>query len=252
MRKPILFYDLETSPIVGWAWQIWDADIFHVVHDVQIISVAWSWEGEDEIYALSLPDFKGYKPGINNINDYKLVKAFSEILSKAEVVCAQNGKNFDFKLLRTRLLIHGLDPHHDIKETDTKQWAKSKFRFTSNSQDHLARQLGVSRKIETDKNLHYKCIELGDKKYWKAMVDYNKGDVKGLKEIAHKLAPFIPNHVEPSFVFENRDGMICRNLLCLSKSLVRRKKALRKNGGYKIEYKCNDCGLFTTGPLIRP
>lgn len=242
-RKPILYLDFETSPIVGWTWKVYDTEIFHIEKDLEVISVAWSWEGEDEVYALSLPDFKGYKPGIMNINDKKLIQAFAEIVRKAEYVVAHNGMGFDFRILRTRLLIHGLDPLHNIREIDTKRWAK-KFYFSSNSQNNISRQIKTPMKAETEKHLWETVIITGDPKKWKQMVEYNKRDVVGLKANAHKLAPHVPTLAASK-------AILCSNPLCGSEYL-RRDKLRQSINGWKIQYKCTWCGHYTTAGELYP
>ena len=243
-----LYLDFESSPLVGWAWRVWESDMFHVEQDVKIISVAWA-EDDGPVYCVAINDFKGYKPGILNIDDKKLVEFFAEKFAKAEYVVAQNGLGFDFKLWRTRLIVHKMLPHKEPKEIDTKRWAKSKFLFTSNSQENISRQLETPQKLETDKKLHYKCIELGDKKYWDQMKRYNRGDVVGLRENAKRMAPFITN--APNANVANDTTMECTNLLCPGGGkMIRRGTQLRTTG--KVQsYQCNACGKYAFGPLSR-
>lgn len=245
MRKPILYLDFETSPIVGWAWSCYDAELFHIEQDVQIISVAWSWEGEEEIYALGVHEFPGYKPGLRYLNDKKLVKSFQDIFAKAEMVVAHNGNGFDFKLWRTRLIVNGFNPHHNLRELDTKRWAK-RFRFTNNSQNNIARQLKTPLKEETVKNLHYKCLELGT--HWDDMISYNKNDVVGLKAIAHRMAPFVLN--TPNANLYQDTTMNCTNPLCGSANTIMEGRREVKGKAYRQRYSCNDCGRWFSGARI--
>ena len=241
----ILYLDFETTPIVGWTWRAWEGDMFHIMRDVQIMSVAWSWDDEDEVYCLSLPEFPGYKPGIMNVNDKRLVQAFVPIFDRADAVVAQNGKNFDFKVWRTRLLVHGLSPAPNLVELDTKQWA-NKFRFSRNSLDNMSRQLGGTRKMKTRKDLHYDCLELNDAEAWKENNEYNKVDVLVLKENAKKMAPHVPILSN----FHSGVEIACRNPLCGSKFL--RRNGIRKvTGGHKVEFICKKCFGYTRGPLVK-
>jgi len=246
MRK-LLYLDYESTPIVGWAWQFYDAEIFHVMQDVQIMSVAWGWEGEDEVYYMDLTDFK-HKKGIFGVNDRQLIKAFLPILNQAEAIIAHNGKNFDFKLFRARLIVHGFQPHRNIKELDTKIWGRT-AKFTNNKLDTIARQTGVQRKLATRKNLHYDCIELNDPEAWKENREYNIQDVVVLKQVAHKLAPFIVSGI-PNANDVYGTTMNCKNPLCNSANL-RNNGSRTVVGGHKVEYVCKDCGHYARGPLIR-
>ncbi len=248
MRKPLLYLDYETTPIVAWAWVFHDAELFHIMQDVKIMSVAWSWEGEDTVYYMDITQFPGHKKGIFNVDDRKLVKEFLTVLDRAEAIIAHNGKSFDFKVFRTRLIVHGFPPHRNIKELDTKIWGRS-AKFTNNRLDTIARQTGVSRKISTRKNLHYDCIEMNDPSAWKENKIYNKQDVTVLKEVAHKLAPYIISGI-PNANDIYGSSQRCKNPLCHSANL--RNNGTRKViGGQKIEYLCNDCGHYARGPLIK-
>lgn len=246
MRK-LLFLDYETTPLVAWAWQFYDAELFHVMQDVQIMSVAWSWDDESEVYYMDLTDFR-HKKGIFGVNDKELVKAFGEVLDKAEGIVAHNGKGFDFKVFRARLIAHGFKPHRNIKELDTKIWGR-RFRFTNNKLDTIARQLGLPRKLATRKNLHYDCLELNDPSAWRENKKYNKQDVVVLKEVAQKLAPFIVTGI-PNANDIYGTTMNCKNPLCNSANL-RNNGSRAVIGGHKVEYHCKDCGHYARGPLIR-
>lgn len=247
-----LYFDFETTPVVGWGWQLWNKNgpaFFHIMQDVQIMSVAWTWDNDPKIYCMSLPDFKGYKPGIFNVNDKKLVQAFMEIFEKADYVVAQNGFGFDFTLWRTRLMIHKLKPHHEPKELDPKRWA-SKFKLTSKSQDNISRQLGTTMKMETGKKLHYRCLELGDSRAWKENNDYNKQDVKGLRENAIRMAPYIPNL--PNANVLRGTPMGCTNSFCPDPGRpMKRSKQRPTTTGVKIQYQCPSCGHYATGPAVQ-
>jgi hypothetical protein len=243
MRKPILYLDFETSAMLVETYRFYEPDVIRIRKDIQIISVSWSWEGEDEIYHMALPDFKGHKAGLENVNDKKLVKSFSDIIAKAEYVVAHNGKGFDFRVWRMRLLVHGLDPMHNVKEIDTKQWAK-KFYFSNNKQDNISRQIGTPEKIEHSKGMHYRCYELNDPEAWQENKEYNNRDVEGLKANARKLAPHIPNLVSTKKV-------ICSNPLCHSEFL-KRDKYWQVAHGWKIQWVCKSCGRYTTAGEIYP
>lgn len=244
----ILYLDFETSPIVGWAWRKWEADLFHIEQDVKIITVAWA-VNDGPIYCMGVDDFKGYKPGIRHLDDRKLVEFFASKFADADYVVAQNGKGFDFKLWRTRLLIHGLTPHHEPFELDTKQWAKSRFYFTSNSQDNISRQLGTTPKMETEKHLHLKCIEHGDPKAWKQMKRYNKQDVQGLRDNAKRIAPHVTNL--PNANVLNGTKMGCTNPFCKEpgREMQMRGPRQRSKTGKVQTYQCMACGKYATGPV---
>lgn len=247
-----LYLDFETSPIVGWGWQLWNKSgpaFFHIEQDVQIISVAWA-EDDGPVQCVGVDDFKGYRPGIRNLNDKKLVEFFAPKFEKADYVVAHNGNGFDFKLWRTRLIVHGKPPHHEPKALDTKQWA-NRFMFTSKSQDGISRQLKTPRKVEKSPELHHKCIELGLPRYWKEMKYYNKGDVVGLRENAKRLAPFVA--AAPNANVHHKTRMNCTNLFCKGPrdQMIMRGPRPRSKTGEVQTYQCKSCGKYATGPVIQ-
>lgn len=248
MRRSIVYLDYESTPILAWGWDFHNFIPFHIVQDVRIMSVAWSYEGEDEVYYMDITEFPGYRPGLRNVNDKPLIKAFLPVLESAEAIIAHNGSNFDFKLFKTRMIAHGFKTYRPVKELDTKMWAR-RFRFTNNRLDTIARQLGLKRKMETRKNLHYECIEEGNKDAWEENKEYNKMDVEVLKEVAHVLAPYQITGLVNSNVL-NETVMHCKNPLCGSPNLkLNGPRAVL--GGHKVEYKCKECGHYARGPLIR-
>src|SRR5574339_532369 len=52
----VLFYDIETSPNIGWFWRAgWKQDISHdqIIKERAIICVSWRWEGDKNAYSLT-------------------------------------------------------------------------------------------------------------------------------------------------------------------------------------------------------
>lgn len=237
MRKPLLYLDFETSPMIVEVYQFYEPQVIRIRKHIEIISVSWSWEGEDEIYHMALPDFKGHKAGLENVHDKKLVKAFRKVLQNAEYVIAHNGQGFDFRVFRTRLLKNGLDPLHNLRELDTKRWA-SKFYFANRKQKNISEEIGTPEKLDHSSGMHYRCYELNDPEAWAENKEYNNRDVEGLKANAKKMAPYIPS-------FTSSKKVICKNELCRSVHL-RRDKYWEVASGWKIQFVCKECGKYTT------
>ena len=62
INKPkILLYDIEVSYTVGAVWGLYEQNVAHVLREPYILTVAWKWLGEKQVYVKSLPDFKLYK-----------------------------------------------------------------------------------------------------------------------------------------------------------------------------------------------
>lgn len=243
MKQPRVYLDFETSPMIVEVYQFYEPQVIRIRKHIEIISVSWSWEGEDEIYHMALPDFKGHKAGLENVNDKNLVKEFRKIMGGAEEVMAHNGQGFDFRVFRTRLLKRNLDPMQNVKELDTKRWAK-KFYFANNKQDNISKEIGTPEKIEHSKGMHYRCYELNDPEAWAENKEYNNRDVEGLKANAKRMAPYIPT-TTPS------KKVICKNPICVSTNL-KRDKYWEVANGWRIQFVCRTCGKYTTGSETYP
>src|ERR1700756_3123121 len=98
-RNRILLYDIETSPLITYAWQIYEANAIKVIKDTQILCFAYKWLDEKRVHVVGQDDFKSFKPGVNNDKD--VVKALWKLFDEAEVVIAHNGNQFDQKIVQS-------------------------------------------------------------------------------------------------------------------------------------------------------
>lgn len=185
----ILIYDIENSPLLGYAWELYETNIIEVVEHSYLLSIAWKWLGEKEVHCIALPDFKGYRS--NPHDDEKLVSAFHEVMEQADFLVGHNADNFDYKKLNARFLVHGLPPVRPTKMVDTLKVARRVAKFPSNKLDQLGSILGIGRKLpHTGKHLWLACMN-GDLKSWRIMKEYNKEDVRLDERLFIKLRPFI-------------------------------------------------------------
>ena len=192
-KARILIFDIETSPIIGYTWGVWQTNVIDILEDYQILTVAWKWLGESKTYVIGQDDFKDYKPG--KLNDLHVVEKIHELFNEADVIVAHNGNSFDAKKCRARMAIHGMMPPAPYKQIDTKLEAKKLGGFTRNHLKHLASQLQTTEQkgdpggFETWQG----CLA-GDKKSWMHMKKYNKKDVTTLEELYLKLLPWMTQH----------------------------------------------------------
>src|SRR3990167_10159637 len=112
----VLFFDIETLPIIRYAWQAYDdnASPEQVIKDWCILSWSAKWFGDDRIISNIL------KPDeCKTRNDKRLMDAFWPLLDQADIVIAQNGRRFDVKKVNTRFAYHKLTPPSSFKVIDT-------------------------------------------------------------------------------------------------------------------------------------
>ena len=192
MKKPkVCFFDLETSLIKTTTFSLWTERLPHegIIEDWFILSWAWKMQGEKQVHASSVLDFK--RKSLSD--DYGLVKSIREELEDVDVLVGHNARKFDIKKLNARLIYHRLSPLPQIQVLDTLTEAKKVAQFTSNRLDYLSKYLVGAGKEHTSPNLWMRCMN-GDKKAMKEMVAYNKIDVVRLEEVYDVLLPYMKNH----------------------------------------------------------
>lgn len=250
MSKPrIAFIDIETSPILGYAWAIYDTNILGVKEPVKVMCFGWKWLGENKVNVLSLPDYKNYKPGV--LDDSLLMKDVWKVLDEADVVVAHNGDSFDIKIINARFLVHGLNPPSDYKTVDTLKVSKKYFRMTTNKLDDVGGYLDEGRKASTGGFQTWVDCWDGDRKAWERMTTYNARDVELLERVYLRLRPFIGNHPDLNLIAGRPIKLgefVCGS--CQSLNTQKRGFAVTKAGRYQ-RYSCNDCGSWSTGPYER-
>ena len=240
----VLFWDIETAPMVVVSWGLWNqthqpADI---LEDWYMICAAWRWEGEDKIETVSLLDDperfeKSHK------DDYYVTKTLHELLSKADVIVAHNGDNFDLKKFNARALEHGFDPLPPIATVDTLKVARKNFKLSSNRLDYVGRFLGVGAKIDTPKGLWLRALK-GDVDAIETMVEYNKGDITLLQAVYERLLPFISNHPNRNLFRASYDNPVCPK--CASKKLTAQGTRISTRLGKRQQWQCQACGGWST------
>lgn len=245
----ICFIDIETSPIIGYTWGMYDVNVLGVIEPVKVIAVSWKWLGDSELHTRALPDYKGYRGGV--VNDTDLVNDVWKVLDNADIVIAHNGDSFDIKILNARFLVAGLNPPSDYKTVDTLKVAKKYFRFNNNSLNELGGYLDEGRKTSTGGfETWLKCMA-GEKEAWAQMRHYNARDVELLERVYLRLRPYINNHPNLNLIAPRKVTLSehsCSS--CQSLNTIKRGFSVTKLGRYQ-RYACNDCGSWSSGPYER-
>lgn len=242
VKPRILALDIETSPIVGYSWGLYDVTIgLNQIHtDWSILAWAAKWVGEDEIFYADTSKQR------NKRDDVKMLKGIHKLLSKADVVLTQNGKSFDIPKLNARFIEHGFDPLPNLEHIDTKRLAKKRFKFTSNSLEYLCKVLKT--KHQKLKHERFPGFDLwreflaGNPDAAADMRKYNEHDVMALEEVYLKLRPWGVN-VDLS-KYTKDQGPTCS--VCTSHNLNRYGFAYKGQGKFQ-RYRCGDCGASVRG-----
>jgi len=242
-RKPrILFYDIETAPLVSYTWGIWEVDVIEVKEEWYMLTFAYKWLGEKKTHVVSLPQFGLYKKDPKN--DRELVKKLWSLFDEADVIVAHNGLSFDNKKSNARFIQHNLPPPNPYKTIDTKLVAKRYFKFDSNKLDHLGQYFNLGRKMKHEGfSLWLGCMS-GDKKAWNKMCLYNIQDVVLLEKIYLKMLPYMDNHPNTGLYLGEKHA--CPN--CGSHMLQKRGVSHTRTSTSQ-RFQCNLCHAWSQSPL---
>jgi hypothetical protein len=228
----ILFIDIETFPQLAYVWGNYEQNVLAVKKHSIICAFSAKWLNGPQI-TKTLPDYKGYNP--ENWDDRKLVADLWALLDEANIATAQNGDEFDFKKINTRIAKHKLGPPSPYQTIDTLKIARKVFGFPSNKLDDLAEYLGIGRKLSTGGfSLWLGCMA-GDKGAWRRMRRYNAHDVRLLHDIYLEFLPWINNHPNHA-LYTGKNG--CPK--CGSDKLQSR--GLRRNATTAVrQFQCMSC-----------
>jgi DNA polymerase elongation subunit (family B) len=258
-NKPnILYIDIENSRMVVEfeTYSLYGNDVIHpkhIKHDWYITCAAWAWldnktQKVGKIETVAVNDFKTYKKDFRD--DRGVVKRLHEVISQADLIVGHNSDAFDIKKINYKFIKYGLEPLDMPPTADTLKAAKKYAKSSSNKLYYLAKEFGVSMKIDLPSSIMH-AADNGCEKSLKKLVAYNKGDIRAGSELYFKMLPYIKNHPNIRKIMgENvtkqiKQGHVtCQN--CGSKNMVKDGKLVQKTGKYQ-RHKCMDCGSKTKG-----
>lgn len=230
----ILILDIETSPILGNVWTLWNNNLGlnQMVKDWHIMSWSAKWYREDEIM------YEDQRNSKNIEDDKKILKKLWDLLDKADIVVTHNGKAFDIKKINARFILNGMKPPSTFRNIDTKLLAKKHFGFTSNKLAYLTDKLCTKyKKLDHGKfpgqELWTQC-QRGNKEAWEEMQLYNEYDVLSLEELYEVLIPWDDSINFTIYYEEDR---------CSCGSTSYKKSGIYYTNSSKYQkYKCTSCG----------
>lgn len=229
-----LFWDIEVSPNLVLTWQIGrKVSIGHdsIVKERKIICICYKWEHESVVRSLQWD---------RNQDDKDLLVKFLDVVNSADESVAHFGDGFDMPWMRTRCLIHGLEPLPLYKTIDTKAWAAKNFYFNSNKLDYLGSVLGYGHKMHTDYQLWLDVLD-GKSSALEYMVRYCKKDVIQLEKVFKRLSKCVAVKTHAG-VFAHKEKHTCAH--CGSDHVVPFKRRVTASGTVQWQYKCSTCGGY--------
>lgn len=235
----VLLLDIETSPIKGWIWSLWNNNLSldMVDSDWFILSYAAKWLGasESEVY------YNDMRGRVDTEDDYHLLEELWQLLNDADIIITQNGIKFDAKKINARLILNGFQPPSSYKHIDTYQIASKQFGFTSNKLEWMTDKLNVEFKKLSHNNYPgfklWKGMMADEIEAWQECELYNKHDVFSLEELYIKLAAWDKKHPNFSLYF-NEPVQQCR---CGSTAFKEDGYAYTQVSKFQ-RYRCVKCG----------
>lgn len=232
----ILLFDVETAPLLGFVWSLWNNNVAlnQLEKDTHLLSWSAKWRGSKEIL------YADQRYAENIEDDKEICEKLWKLLDEADIVVTHNGISFDSKVVNARFVIHGMKPPSTYQHIDTRRLAKKHFRFTSNKLEYLTNKL--CKKYKKDKHESFsgfsmwkECLK-GNIEAFKAMEKYNELDVLSLEELFETLIAW-DNTIDFNTYYSGTDfTCTCGN------------NKLKKNGfDYKNlakyqRYSCTKCG----------
>jgi hypothetical protein len=236
----ILVIDIETAPIVGYLWSLWQNNVAlnQVESQSYILSWAAKWVGDDEVFNDCLYYQPMYEPGMEN--DYYMLEGIWNKLDEADFVVAHNGNKFDIKRLNTQFLLKEMPPPSPYKSIDTLQIAKRRFAFDSNKLDNLLNKVcGYGKTDAGGMETWIGCLK-GDPASWEKLMSYNIDDVTMLEELYLKIRGWDSMHPSASLHNGTRGVPTCN--VCKSENVEVTGKTYSTRVSVFPLWRCNDCG----------
>lgn len=242
-RPKILVYDIETAPILGHVWGLWDNNISlnQIERDWHVLSWAAKWLDDPKSKVM----YADQSEAKDLTNDKKMLKGLWDLLNEADIVITHNGKKFDEKKINARFILNGMPPTAPYRHIDTLQIAKRRFAFTSNKLEYIADKLLAGEKKSSHKKfsgfeLWTECLK-GNKQAWKEMKKYNIQDVHVLELVYRKLSAW-DSSINFN-VYHDKDETVCK---CGNDEFHKRGFKYTNSAKYQV-YRCTECGHATRG-----
>ena len=231
----ILAIDIETAPNTAHVWGLFKQNIGinQLLDTGRVMCFAARWVGSN-----AKPMFFSEFHNTHEVT----IRAAHKLISEADAVLTFNGERFDLPTLNKEYLKYKLPAPAPYRSIDLFRVAKSRFRFASNKMDHLAAELGLTRKVNhRGHELWIDCMA-GKRQAWKEMKEYNLGDVVTLEELYHTMLPWIDSHPNHALYRKFVDAPTCPN--CGSEKVQSRGMQRTKTQQY-VRFQCQDCGTWS-------
>lgn len=234
--------DIETAPVRAHVWGLFDQNV-----GINQIDTEWS------ILSVASKPLGGKRKDIVYVDtsdkadprdDYELCGHLWELLNESDFIVAQNGKRFDLRKIKARLILHGFPPPSPVKVLDTMLMARQVAAFTSNKLEWLSEYLSNVKKSKHKEfpgfELWAECLK-GNPAAWRAMKRYNIPDIESCEQVYMRLRPWVVGHPNVA-IYNDNEEPACP--VCASTKIAREGFSYTNVGKYH-RYHCGNCGAWS-------
>lgn len=231
----INFIDLESRPAIAAVFGRFKQNVSQdaiIAEGGGLLTYAYKTQGEDAIHGNKV----SVEEAIAN-EDSTICAELWDIVESSDVLIGHNALNFDWPLLKARMILNGFPPMRKVKIIDTLQIVKE-FKMQSNKLDSLCRALDIGKKLEhSGISLWVRCMH-GDSKALDEMLAYNKVDIELLEELYNIIKPHSTRHPNLALYYPD-DAVRCN--VCGSKNIEESGNVVTTNLSSFTEHVCKDC-----------
>jgi len=230
----ILTLDIETSPNLALVFDLFQQNISlgQLLETTRVICVAYKWHHEAEVGFLA-----------EWIDEPRMLDRLHELLDEADVVVTYNGKRFDIPHIQRELALASYAPPSPFAQVDLYEVCKRKFRFPSHKLAHVAKEFGLSGKIETGGIGLWVGVEARDPASLAQMEAYNRQDVVTTEELYDRVLPWIDSHPHHG-LYVDVARPVCNR--CGSTRMQKRGSSYTRVSAFQ-RFQCQSCGGWSRG-----
>ena len=253
-KKNVVTLDIETAPSFGAFFELYkEGNICWTERQWFIMSMCWKYLGQTKMYSAAIWDFKEWGKSfcskckrIENTDEAekKLMSKLWDVLDKAQLIIGHNSDQFDIKKLNAKFIKYGFEPPSYYQTVDTKKLQKKVAKTDSNKLNDLGEFYGLGTKMETEKDLHKKCLR-NDRRAQKQMVEYNKVDVILDEKVYLKLRGWDKNSPNMNVIL----GGVFNCPACGSNQAQKHGFRYTKTAVYQ-SFRCLNCGKHSQGDKV--
>lgn len=237
----LLVIDIETAPLVGYAWGIWQQNISameQIIEHPYMLCYGARWHGTKKVHFQS-----EYHDGRT-----EMLVGLKALMDEADFIVGWNSARFDRTWINAEMDKEGLGLPAPARDIDLMRVAKKNLKLPSYKLDYVAQHhYGLPGKVAHQGFKLWRDVMHGEphvkEKAWRDMKRYQIGDIKVTDAVLDHMKPMVTVLPNPALFGPDGEPEGCG---CKSTHLQRRGWAYTNTGRYR-RYQCQDCGAWLKG-----